>query len=117
MNYEETLTTLQFASRAIKIKVEAKINEKVEMRKKEKLVEFKNIKSIDGHNDVSKKYEKQDYSDLKSINNLRNDLKLSRSRSQVDDVSVSNDNTELIKKFQMMVLHLQNELSKNVKIY
>ena len=48
MNYDETFTTLQFASRAIKIKVDAHINEKVEMKKiKEKLIDFSKIKQIE----------------------------------------------------------------------
>jgi hypothetical protein len=40
MNYDETITTLQFASRAIKIRVNVHVNEKIEMKKiKEKLQE------------------------------------------------------------------------------
>jgi hypothetical protein len=95
MNYEETLTTLQFASRAIKIKIEAKINEKIETKKiQEKVIEFKTIM------DTSKDYTKKT---------------LARSRSQTEDIILQEDNNELVKKFQMMVIHLQNELSKNVR--
>jgi kinesin family protein 11 len=115
MNYEETLTTLQFASRAIKIKVEAKVNEKIEMRKvKENLMDFKNLKTIHADN---RKSDKETNESKNSLNNLRNDLKV-RSKSQVfDDNSISNNNSdnELLLKFQTIILHLQNELSKNVK--
>jgi hypothetical protein len=108
MNYEETLTTLQFASRAIKIKIEAKINEKVET-KKENVIDFKNLKSLDLNE--QKKIEKETDELKNSINNLKNGLKLSQNKSQTEDIQDSN---EIIKKFQMMILHLQNELSKNV---
>lgn len=48
MNYDETFTTLQFASRAIKIKVDAHINEKIEMKKlQDKLIDFARIKQIE----------------------------------------------------------------------
>jgi hypothetical protein len=48
MNYDETFTTLQFASRAIKIRVDAHINEKVEMKKlQDKLIDFAKIKNIE----------------------------------------------------------------------
>jgi hypothetical protein len=46
MNYDESLTTLQCASRAIKIKVNPLMNEKIEMKKmKDKLNEMINIKN------------------------------------------------------------------------
>lgn len=46
MNYDESLTTLQCASRAIKIKVNPLVNERIEMKKiKEKLNEIINIKN------------------------------------------------------------------------
>ena len=66
MNYEETVTTLQFASRAIKIKVNAHVNEKIEMKKiKDKLTEFSKIKNLDSMMQEKNKLEK-DANDLKS---------------------------------------------------
>ena len=48
MNYDESFTTLQFASRAIKIRVDAHINEKIEMKKlQDKLIDFAKIKNMD----------------------------------------------------------------------
>ena len=117
MNYDETITTLQFASRAIKIKVDPKINEKVEMRKlKEQVIDFKNLKNIDSIIQENKKIEK-DAHDLKnSYNNYKNELK-NKSKSDYEDNKQSDiDSSNMIKKFQMMILHLQNELSKSVFI-
>jgi len=85
-NYDETLTTLQFASRAIKIKVNAQINEKIEMKKiKEKLNDFIKIKNIDSIMQENNKLER-DANDLKSsFNNIKNDLKKARSKNDPKD--------------------------------
>ncbi len=83
MNYDESLTTLQCASRAIKIKVNPLVNEKIEMKKiKEKLNEIINIKNsemlLKQNNQLGniKLIVEKDADDLKnSLYNFKNDLK------------------------------------------
>jgi hypothetical protein len=83
MNYDESLTTLQCASRAIKIKVNPLVNERIEMKKiKEKLNEIINIKNseqlLKQNNQLGKfcLIEEKDADDLKnSLYNFKNDLK------------------------------------------
>lgn len=90
MNYDETFTTLQFASRAIKIKVDAHINEKVEMKKiKEKLIEYSKIKQVDPMS-KSKKDESES-SEVKS--NLKKDLKRG-SKIDYDEENQNGYNTD-----------------------
>lgn len=102
-NYDETLTTLQFASRAIKIKVDPHINEKIESNNKGgKLVEFKNLKNSGLKKSRSK-------SEIRNINEQ------AVSSSSPGLVKNSQENSELIENFQHMILHLQNELAKSVK--
>jgi hypothetical protein len=83
MNYDESLTTLQCASRAIKIKVNPLVNERIEMKKiKEKLNEIINIKNsemlLKQNNQLGniKLIVEKDADDLKnSLYNFKNDLK------------------------------------------
>jgi hypothetical protein len=83
MNYDESLTTLQCASRAIKIKVNPLVNERIEMKKiKEKLNEIINIKNsemlLKQNNQLGKNklIVEKDADDLKnSLYNFKNDLK------------------------------------------
>jgi hypothetical protein len=83
MNFDETITTLQFASRAIKIKVNAHINEQIKTKKmKEKMKEFIKIKNLDSVIQENKTLEK-DANDLKSsFNNIKNDLKKAKNRDK-----------------------------------
>jgi hypothetical protein len=84
MNYDETITTLQFASRAIKIKVHAHINEKIEMKKiKDKLNDLNKITKLDLMINENKKLQR-DADDIKSdFKNLRNELKKAKSKSDL----------------------------------
>ncbi len=143
MNYDETITTLQFASRAIKIKVNASVNEKIEMKKiKDKINDISKIKNIDSILKEKHKLEK-DANDLKSsFNNFKNDLRKAnvdggRSKSANKDEEEddrhyrSNSNmksqysvnavdpvelqeyTAMTKKFHSIIIHLQTELAKS----
>jgi hypothetical protein len=84
MNYDETMTTLQFASRAIKIRLSVHINERIEMKKiKEKLQDL-NINKIQKYDSVLKESKKleRDANELKSsLNHLRNELRRAKSKT------------------------------------
>jgi len=86
MNYDESLTTLQCASRAIKIKVNPLINERIEMKKiKEKLTEMINIKNSEALIKQNNQIEK-DSDDLKNhLTNFKNDLK--RAKNYNNDIA------------------------------
>ena len=92
MNYDETITTLQFASRAIKIKVNAKINEKIELKKiRDKLKDLNKIKNMDLIILENKKLENE-ANDLKSnFSNLKNELKRVRSKKEMRSKSSNRD--------------------------
>lgn len=83
VNYDETIITLQFASRAIKIKINAKKNEKIEMKKiKDTIDELKKIKDYEMILQENHNIEKETI-DLKNTlksckNELRNILKKNR---------------------------------------
>jgi hypothetical protein len=83
MNFDETITTLQFASRAIKIRVNAKINEKIELKKmKEKLNDIIKIQKMDYILSENKRLEK-DANDLKSsFLHFKDDLKRAKSKNE-----------------------------------
>jgi hypothetical protein len=79
MNYDESFTTLQFASRAIKIRVDAHINEKIEMKKlQDKLIDFAKIKNMDLN---SNRRRSEDDINSDQRNNLRQD---SRRRNSIE---------------------------------
>jgi hypothetical protein len=85
MNHDETLTTLQFASRAIKIKVNAKVNEKIEMKKiKEKMNDFIKIKNIDSIIQENNKLDRETNELKQNYNNFRNELKNARGNKGKD---------------------------------
>jgi hypothetical protein len=109
LNYDETLTTLQFASRAIKIRVDPHINEKVDNRKVQNITEYKKIDSLI----IEKKKQEKDINDLK---NKYMNLKKSNNESEQSTTYPNQGESEnMIKKFQMMIIHLQNELARSVK--
>ena len=85
MNYDETITTLQFASRAIKIKVNVHVNEKIEMKRiKDKLQELGKIQKTETILQENKKLEKE-ANELKSnFNKFRTELKKTRGRDEGD---------------------------------
>jgi hypothetical protein len=89
VNYDETIITLQFASRAIKIKIHAKKNEKIEMKKiKDTIDELKKIKNYDLILQENNRIEK-DTIDLKNtLTNCKNELRniLKKNRNDEDDV-------------------------------
>ena len=141
MNYDETITTLQFASRAIKIKVNAHINEKIEMKRmKDKLNDYSKLKNMDQILLNNHRLEKEGKELKSNMNGLRNDYKggknsyrsKSNNRDNDDESNYrtlnnnrhdnSNSNqgdsleiqeyTSIAKKFHSIILHLQTELSK-----
>jgi hypothetical protein len=101
MNYDETMTTLQFASRAIKIRLSVHINEKIEMKKiKEKLQDL-NINKIQKYDSVIKESKKleRDANELKSsLNVLRNELRRAKSKTSsriIEEEKENKNETEL----------------------
>jgi hypothetical protein len=86
VNYDETIITLQFASRAIKIKVHAKKNEKIEMKKiKETIDELKKIKGYDLILHENNLIEK-DTTDLKNtLSNVKLELRNIVKKSRNDE--------------------------------
>ena len=117
MNYEETLTTLHFASRAIKITVHPHINEKIEMKKiKEKLNEFIRIKNLDSILHENHKLEKESNELKSNFNNFKNDLK-KRNRRDYRSVSPTNREDEGYTRRKRSGgshgYHTSNSLSKN----
>jgi hypothetical protein len=142
MNYDETFTTLQFASRAIKIKVNAFVNEKVEMKKTyEKLIDYLNIEGIIKDHKISEKDAKELKNNLsKLIQGKANDInkneennhslpqndslnkvnKIFHSQSAIqnntNNISVveKEDFALVAKKFSSIIFHLQGELAKSI---
>ena len=104
MNYDESLTTLQCASRAIKIKVNPLVNERIEMKKiKEKLNEIINIKNseqlLKQNNQLGIQqltYLEKDADDLKnSLYNFKNDLKKAKNSN---NSNFADGNDEAVRK-------------------
>jgi len=93
VNYDETIITLQFASRAIKIKIHAKKNEKIEMKKiKDTIDELKKIKDYDLILQENNRIEK-DTIDLKNtLTNCKNELRniLKKTKNDEDDPGKNN---------------------------
>lgn len=109
MNYDETMTTLQFASRAIKIRVNAHVNEKIEMKKiKEKMNDLVRIKNLDLMMQENKRLDK-DANDLKSsFNNLKSDLKRARNKSRGNRDDLSSEGQSHYRS------HSQNHMNMNM---
>lgn len=86
MNYDETIITLQFASRAIKIKIHAKKNEKIEMKKiQDTLDELKKIKDYELILQQNNMIEK-DANDLKNtLKNAQNEIRNILKKTRVDE--------------------------------
>lgn len=91
VNYDETIITLQFASRAIKIKTHAKKNEKIEMKKiKETIDELKKIKGYDLILQENNLIEK-DTTDLKNtLSNVKLELRniVKKSRNDEEEAGI-----------------------------
>ena len=92
MNYDETIITLQFASRAIKIKIHAKKNEKIEMKKiKDTIDELKKIKDYDMILYENNLIE-QDTIDLKNtLNSYKNELRNILKKAKNEDYDGGNN--------------------------
>lgn len=132
MNYDETLTTLQFASRANKIKVNAKINEKIELKAKKdekEIVELKLKKNVKFNNEETTRSKSEDKfkgnvnnSNI-SVSNYNNDEHkemMYKNHNNNNHYHSANKQEQihleeymnLTKKYFHMVMHLQNELAK-----
>ncbi len=119
MNYDETITTLQFASRAIKIKVNAHVNEKIEMKKlKDKLQDLTKIKNIESVVQEKNKLDK-DANDLKSsLNNLKNDLKRVKNKNERSKSANREDAEEVnYNRSQSNISQKQGQYSSNSNLH
>jgi len=107
MNYDETLTTLQFASRAVKIQLNTSINENIDLSKSKEIKKYTNLKKEQSMNNYINKLLHEKIKSYKSHEKISNQ---NINTNNVNNNISENEYKAINKKFFSLILSLQQKL-------